>query len=87
MFTQPLKNPPFSSAKAEKVWEYKKQSLKTVYATFLFERGMIAILITLIRLLMFIGDRAKAVFGLPIDFTSKNAYSYCNCFSPVSKKN
>lgn len=39
-----------------------------------------AILITLIRLLMFIGNRAKAVLSLPIDFTSKNAYSYCNCF-------
>lgn len=57
MLTQPLKNPLFSfPAKAEKVWESKKQSLKTVYATFLFKRDMIAILINLIRLPMYIGD-------------------------------
>lgn len=33
---------------------------------------MIAILITFIRQLMFIGDTAKARVSLPIDFASKN---------------
>lgn len=87
IFTQPLKNPLFSfPAKSEQVWAYKHQSLKTVIATFLSEKDTIAILITSIRLLMFIGDRAKAGLSLLIDFTSKNAHNYCNYFS-VSKKN
>lgn len=62
-----------------------KYSLKTVI-TALFDKDMIAIVITLIRLLTFIGDRAEAGLGLPIDFTSKNTYSYCNYFSSVSEK-
>lgn len=82
----PLKSCLFSSpAEAEKVWGNKKQSLKTVYTTFWFERDMIAILITLIRQLMFIGDRAKAGLSLPIDFTSKAAYNNCNYLSSASK--